>query len=147
MIKRSRHLLRRTVESLGRRAPAPDLEHWASEHLTAHERQLWNRLHPRDRRHSIGVAKRFIELEPEAPMAAIAGALLHDIGKSNSPTSLVARIAAELLGPMTPGLKRLREHETIGREMLQRAGSDPVTIAAAGGTGRWGPSVTRADDL
>lgn len=147
MTDRYRHLLKRTVESFGRQAPAPDLEQWARKHLSDDERQLWDRLHPRDRRHAIGVAKRFIELEPEAPIAAIAGALLHDIGKADAPSSLLARIAAELLGPVTPGLRRLRDHETIGREMLERAESDPVTIAAAGGTGRWGPSVTRADDL
>ncbi len=147
MIARLRHLARRTAESVGRRAPEPELEHWARQQLTAVERQLWDRFHPRDKRHSIGVARRFVGLEPDAPTTAIAGALLHDIGKIEAPSSVPARIAAELLGPITSGMARLREHEAIGSELLQEAGSDPVTIATAQGRGRWGPAVLRADDL
>ena len=75
------HLVRRFATSLSSRPPsaAAGLRvacHW----LMPSEAVLWGRLSNADRRHAIGVTRRFLARR-SASRAEIAGALLHDVGK------------------------------------------------------------------
>lgn len=147
MIRRCRHLVRRTIESCGSRPPTPEDDHWIRSHLSDSEQALWDRLHPRDQRHSVAVARRFASETPTAPRAALAGALLHDIGKVDAPASITIRILATLIGPRTSTLRRLHDHERHGYNLLVALKSDPVTIDTACGRGQWGAALRSADDL
>ena len=66
---------------------------------------LWDAMPATDRRHAIEVAKRFGDRRPEATRAEMAGALLHDVGKSASGFGTIGRVVATSTGPRT---KRLR---------------------------------------
>lgn len=142
-----RHLARRTFESIGSHEPTPSDQAWVRSLLTDEEHLLWDRLHPRDRRHSVGVARRFVQLEPNAPATAVAGALLHDIGKVDASGSIIVRIVATVCGPRTSSLRRLKEHERHGLELLHQVDAHPLTIATASGLGPWGPTLLKADHL
>jgi response regulator RpfG family c-di-GMP phosphodiesterase len=147
MITLLRHLVRRTIESIGSHEPSSCDAVWVRSLLTDEEHDLWDRLHPRDRRHSVGVARRFVQLAPSAPDTAVAGALLHDIGKVDAPSSVVVRILTKVCGPRTSSMRRLTEHEQHGLELLHQVDADPLTIATASGCGPWGPALLRADHL
>lgn len=147
MIEQIRHLVRRTIESLGSQDPSESDERWASSYLSDAELVLWRRLHPRDRRHAIGVARRFTAACVDAPDSAIAGSLLHDIGKVDCNPSIVVRILATLIGPRTALLRCYREHETHGQDLLRACGSDPLTVDTACGLGPYGQALRRADQL
>jgi hypothetical protein len=94
----------------------------------------------------------------EAPRPVVAAALLHDVGKVESRLGTWARagvtVVAMVAGrervaswadrPMTSGRKHLRvrdlpgaagryvTHDRIGSDLLEQAGSDPLTVAWAG---------------
>ena len=129
-----RHLARRFVGSLSRRPPpAADLE-WVTGQLSEAERTLWLQFGAPDQRHSIEVARRFVELRPDATREEIAGALLHDIGKLDSGLGTIRRVVATVVGPRTDRFRRYHDHERIGGEWLASLGSDPVTVALVAGT-------------
>lgn len=142
-----RHLVRRTIESIGSHEPSSSDAAWVRSLLTDEEHVLWDRLHPRDRRHSVGVARRFVQLEPTAPAPAVAGALLHDIGKVDAPSSVIVRILTTVCGPRTPAMRRLAEHEHRGLELLHQVDAHPLTVATASGLGPWGTALLQADHL
>lgn len=86
-----------------------------------------------DRRHAIDVARRVGSRE----RAITAAALLHDVGKVESGLGTFARVGATIAGAV-----RARErwggrigaylrHDELGAALLERAGSDPLTIAWA----------------
>lgn len=147
MITSIRHLARRTIESIGSHEPSRFDAAWVRTLLTDEEHLLWDRLHPRDRRHSVGVARRFVQLEPNAPDTAVAGALLHDIGKVDASGSIIVRILATLCGPRTSSMRRLVNHERHGLELLHQVEAHPLTIETASGLGPWGPTLLKADHL
>lgn len=122
------HLARRFVTSLPPTPPRPQDEAWADQHLLAGERELWVRLSNQDRRHSIGVARRFVASRPGASRAEIAGALLHDVGKIECRLGTFGRVAATLLGPRTEKFRIYHDHEAIGARLAEAAGSDPATV-------------------
>ncbi len=103
-------------------------------HLQPGERALWSQFSNPDRRHAIVVARRFVTRLPadEQTRAATAAALLHDVGKLRSGLGTWARVAATLVGPRGRRFSEYHDHETIGVEMLQAAGSAPLTIALVG---------------
>lgn len=127
-------------------------EAWARQWLRPDEIALWNRMTGPDRRHGVAVARRVAVALGNADGAgverrALAAALLHDAGKSESQLGVLGRSAATLLA-LGLGRRRianwsdsrsgwLREagryaaHDTIGAELLASAGSDPVVIAWA----------------
>ena len=76
-----------------------------------------------DRRHSILVARRFVEFAPEASRAEVAAALLHDVGKLASGLGTFARVVATVVGPRTDRFRPYHDHERLGAEMLAAAGS------------------------
>jgi HD domain len=140
------HLVRRFASSLSNEAPAAAEESWARERLTPHEELLWCSMSNPDRRHSIEVARRFIERRPDATRPEVAGALLHDVGKLRSGLGTSARVVATVVGPRTHRFRVYHDHERIGAEMANEAGSDPITVALISGEGPAAVDLRAADD-
>lgn len=135
MAKRSKlltepwHLVARFVRSMSPAAPNVVDENWVDDHLLASERRLWTQMTNQDRRHSIGVARRFLAARPEASRAEIAGALLHDVGKIECELGTLGRVVATVVGPhVVEQFRTYHDHEAIGARLVAEAGSDPVTI-------------------
>ena len=122
------HLVARFVTSLPPTPPTVDDEIWADDHLLASERSLWVQLSNQDRRHSVGVARRFAGFHQEATRAEIAGALLHDVGKIECQLGTFGRVVATLVGPRTERFALYHDHEEIGARLAADAGSDPATV-------------------
>jgi hypothetical protein len=147
------HLARRFAGSLWPGGPAPAGEAWARRWLNPGEVALWARLPGPDRRHAVAVAHRVATAFGDAdgagvPRPVLAAALLHDVGKVESGLGTFRRVGVTLLAG---GLGRARvadwaehpaswprragqylRHDTIGRALLQQAGSDPLTADWAG---------------
>jgi hypothetical protein len=147
------HLARRFAGSLWPWGPAPAGEAWARRWLNAGEVALWARLPGPDRRHAVGVAHRVATALGDSdgagvPTPVLAAALLHDVGKVESGLGTFRRVGVTLLAG---GLGRQRvaawadhpaswprragqylRHDTIGRSLLQAAGSDSLTADWAG---------------
>jgi len=68
-------------------------------------------------------------LLPEASRNEIAGVLLHDIGKTRSNLSTLQRVVATIVGPRTRRFALYHQHERIGVELLQQAGSHSEVTA------------------
>ena len=111
------------------------------------ERELWRRMSGPDRRHAVGVAERVERaLGHEATRPVLAAALLHDVGKIESGLGtygrVVATLSAKAAGPeMASTWRRQRgfarrvglylQHDRLGGDLLELAGSDPLTVAWA----------------
>lgn len=135
------HLVRRFLGSLSPIPLAERDDRWAMDHLGPGERQLWQRMPRADRKHSVGVA-RIVAESGELPRAAVAAALLHDVGKVEAELGTFGRVAATLVGRRRgrrwreePGLRgrigRYLHHDAIGASLLADAGADPLTVAWA----------------
>lgn len=122
------HLSARFVTSLPPTPPSVDDEIWVDDLLLPGERELWIQLSNQDRRHSIGVARRFVEARPGATRAEIAGAALHDVGKIDCGLGTFGRVAATVLGPRTRSFASYHDHEAIGAAMADAAGSECETV-------------------
>ena len=146
-VARAGHLARRLAGSLSRRPPEPQREAWARSLLLPGELALWERMGNPDRRHSIEVARRFRQLVETTTRDELAAALLHDIGKVESGLGTTARVAATIIGPRTPRLRRYHDHERIGVDLLRAAGSTPTTLALAAGDHPLAAQLRAADDI
>jgi hypothetical protein len=124
-----RHLARRFVRAVVARPPTPKDEAWVDRHLSAGERALWVKMSDADRAHAIVVARRFDELVEDAPRAALAAALLHDVGKLDAGLGTWARVLATVVGPRGRRFRTYHDHERLGAAMLEAVGSDPLTVA------------------
>ncbi|HZU80536.1 MAG TPA: hypothetical protein VE991_11520 [Acidimicrobiales bacterium] len=146
-----RHLAGRFFGALWPGGPKPADEAWARRWLVPGEQDLWGRMSGPDRRHAVGVARGTLALlgaPAEPDRAVVAAALLHDAGKVEAGfgtlaravvTALAmvagrARLAAEPGGGRREGRWRRRirlylTHDAVGAELLQAAGSAPVTVA------------------
>ena len=98
-----------------------------------------------DRRHAVGVARRVERsLGHEASRPVLAAALLHDVGKIESGLRTYGRVVATLSAKvagreMAATWRKQRgfarrvglylDHDRVGGDMLELAGSDPVTVA------------------
>lgn len=142
---KARHLAARFFGSLSPTPPSVETELWVDRHLLAGERALWTQMCNQDRRHSAAVARRFIEARPDATRAEIAGALLHDVGKIECDLGTFARVAATIVGPRTRAFRAYHDHEAIGAEMAQAAGSDPVTVDLIAQRGPAFPALKASD--
>ena len=102
-----------------------------------------------DRQHSVLVGRRFVKNRPTSSNEEIAGALLHDVGKSAAHLSTLARVVATLVGPRTSRFRQYHDHEAIGAAMLRSIGSDEITIAMVEGscTGDLKDALNLADDI
>lgn len=141
------HLARRFVGSWSRTAPSSTDVEWACAQLLPGERALWSAMAVQDRRHSIAVARRFVELAPLATRAEVAGALLHDVGKQIAALGTFARVVATVVGPRTVRFRQYHDHEALGAAMLAEAGSDAATVDLVSGGGALRDVLRRADDV
>jgi len=141
------HLARRFVTSLSRTPPpAADVE-WAVGHLLPAEAELWAAMTVQDRRHSILVARRFVAFAPHARRPEVAAALLHDVGKLASGLGTLGRVLATVLGPRTARFRTYHDHERLGAEMLDAAGSPSATVELVQGCGPHAADLRRADNI
>jgi hypothetical protein len=141
------HLVRRFVGSLRPGGPSPDEQAWVDVQLLPAEQALWARMSGPDRRHAAGVA-RDVEraLGHEASRPVLAAALLHDVGKVESGLRTYGRVVATLCAmvggtEMADSWQKRRgytrrvglylRHAQIGADLLDLAGSEPLTVAWA----------------
>ena len=141
------HLARRFLTSLSHAPPPAEDAAWAVSKLLPAESELWRRMTVQDRRHSILVARRFVELVPDADEAEVAGALLHDVGKLAAGLGTFRRVLATLVGPRTARFRKYHDHERLGGEMLTAAGSLSTTTDLVQGRGPRSADLRRADDV
>lgn len=146
LTRNSVHLARRLVGSLSLRPPSSVDEAWAQSWLDEPEHALWSSMAPDDRRHSIQVATRFSDRRPSATRAEMAGALLHDVGKTASGFGTLGRVVATIVGPRTKRMRCYHDHEALGAEMASAAGSSLVTVALIRGEGPAADDLQVADD-
>lgn len=99
-----------------------------------------------DRRHSIEVARRFATVRPAADRIELAGALLHDVGKTASGLGTFGRVLATVVGPRTRRLRDYHDHEAIGAALAAAVGSDRHTVALIRGEGPAAHDLQAADD-
>ncbi len=139
------HLVRRFLGSLRPGGPAPADVAWVGEQLLPSELALWSSMPGPDRRHSAGVARRVhAALGPTATRPVLAAALLHDVGKTQvglrTPGRVVATLASGAVGRARVAawssnggyrgrLGRYVRHDELGAQLLEEAGSDPLTVA------------------
>ena len=129
------HLIPRFIGSLPPTPPSVDDEVWVDRHLLSGERALWIQLSNQDRRHSVAVARRFVDVRPHATRAEIAGAILHDVGKIDCGLGPFGRVIATLVGARTARFASYHDHEELGAAMVAAAGSDPATVQLVAGDG------------
>jgi hypothetical protein len=139
------HLVRRFFGSLWPGGPPPAEEAWVESQLLPGEHDLWRTMSGPDRRHAVGVAHRVERaLGHEATRPVIAAALLHDVGKVESGLGtygrVIATLSAKVAGADTATTWRRQRgfarrvglylhHDRIGGDLLELAGSDPLTVA------------------
>ena len=139
------HLARRFFGSLRPGGPSPSDQAWVDDLLLPGEADLWRRMSGPDRRHAAGVAREVQRaLGHEAERPVLAAALLHDVGKVESGLRTYGRVVATLSAKLAGadmahtwqrqkgfarrvGLYLL--HPEIGGDLLELAGSDPMTVA------------------
>ena len=148
MIKLS-HLTKRFVLSLVPSQVQEIERQWVQSVLSPSEFDVWNNMMVQDRRHSVMVGRRFVNYRSTASQSEIAGALLHDVGKSVARLGSFARVIATLVGPRTSRFRQYHDHEAIGATMLRSIGSDELTISMVEGScvGELRQSLSRADDI
>ena len=141
------HLARRFFGSLRPGGPPEADRAWVEATLSDAEYRLWARQYGPDRRHTVEVAREVERrLGNEATAPVLAAALLHDIGKIDADLGtwgrVVATMSAKVAGADTArlwirssGFTRkvglYLHHPEIGADLLEMAGSDPLTIAWA----------------
>jgi hypothetical protein len=148
-VARPAHLVRRFLGSVVPARLSADDARWAAAQLLPAERGLWSRMSPADRRHAVGVA-RDVErrLGAEATRPVLAAALLHDVGKIDAGLGTYGRVLATLSGAavghdpvmitrwthvrgFTRRVGLYLQHDRLGGDLLELAGSDPLTVAWA----------------
>lgn len=151
MVSRSstRHLVKRFLMSLSRRALSVEQLAWVRKYLLEDESSLWTRMALSDQRHSLVVAQRFVTLKPDAQRDHIAAALLHDVGKVESDLGIAMRVIATLIGPRTKRLRAYHDHETIGLDLCIKAHSTTETLRVlrADSTDEIAALIRRADNI
>ena len=151
MVSRSstRHLAKRFLTSLSRRALSVEQLAWVRKHLLEDEFSLWTRMTLSDQRHSLVVAQRFVTLKPDAQRDHVAAALLHDVGKVESHVGITMRVVATLIGPRTKRLRAYHDHETIGLALCVEAHSTTETLRVlrADSTDEIAHLIRRADEI
>lgn len=148
-MKKLVHLTKRFVLSLVPSQVHEIERQWVQSVLSPSELDLWNKMMAQDQRHSVMIGRRFVKCRPTASQSEIAGALLHDVGKSVARLGTFARMIATLVGPCTSRFRQYHEHESLGATMLRSIGSDELTISMVEGScvGDLRQALNRADDI
>ena len=143
------HLTKRFVLSLVPSQVQEIERQWVQSVLSPSEFDVWNNMMVQDRRHSVMVGRRFVKYRPTASQSEIAGALLHDVGKSVARLGNFARVIATLVGPRTSRFRQYHDHESHCAAMLRSIGSDDLTISMVEGScvGELRQALSRADDI
>lgn len=143
------HLTKRFVLSIVPSQVHEIERQWVHSVLTPSEFDLWNKMMAQDRQHSVLVGRRFVRFRPTSSSPEIAGALLHDVGKSAAHLGTLARVVATLVGPRTSRFRKYHDHESIGAAMLRSIGSDEITLAMVEGScvGELKDALHLADDI
>jgi hypothetical protein len=137
------HLIQRFFGSLRPGGPGAAETGWAEDQLLPGEVELWRRMTGADRRHAAGVARRVErQLGHRATRPVLAAALLHDVGKTVAHLGTYGRVVATLSAAVagrehavawseTQGFTRrvglYLEHPRLGGDLLELAGSEPLT--------------------
>ena len=143
------HLTKRFVLSLVPSQVQEIERKWVHSVLTPCEFDLWSKMMTQDRQHSVLVGRRFVKYRPTSSPEEIAGALLHDVGKSAAHLGTLTRVVATLVGPRTGRFRQYHDHEAIGAVMLRSIGSDEITVSMVEGSciGELRDALDRADDI
>ena len=127
------HLAKRFISSLDRHELSQHEIDSVTTTLTANEFELWSQMSLIDKKHSVVVRSRFLNLVPSAELGAVRASLLHDVGKIKSNLSLLARVVATVIGSRGERFSLYHDHESIGAQMLREIGSEEVTCRLVSG--------------
>jgi putative nucleotidyltransferase with HDIG domain len=128
IITKPHHLAARFFGSLSNTPASPADVEWARSQLKPGEWALWQQMSNQDQRHSVTVARRFVGVRPDSTRAEIAGALLHDVGKIECGLGTWGRVAATVVGRRGRRFTQYHDHEQIGADLAEAAGSEPETV-------------------
>jgi hypothetical protein len=121
------HLAKRFFGALGRAPIGESQIELVQTTLLDSEFALWSAMMSIDKKHSIKVMSRFMQIYPQATAAQVRASLLHDVGKLESNLSVFARVLATIVGERGSRFAKYHAHEKIGAQMLRQAGSDEET--------------------
>jgi hypothetical protein len=121
------HLAKRFFGALGRAPIGESQITLVQTTLLDSEFALWSAMMPMDKKHSIKVMSRFMQIYPQATATQVRASLLHDVGKLESNLSVFARVLATIVGERGSRFAKYHAHEKIGAQMLRQAGSDEET--------------------
>ena len=121
------HLAKRFFGALGRAPIGESQIELVQATLLDSEFVLWSAMMPMDKKHSIKVMSRFMQIYPQATATQVRASLLHDVGKLESNLSVFARVLATIVGERGSRFAKYHAHEKIGAQMLRQAGSDEET--------------------
>jgi len=127
------HLAKRFFGALGRAPIGESQIELVQTTLLDSEFALWSAMMPMDKKHSIKVMSRFMQIYPQATATQVRASLLHDVGKLESNLSVFARVLATIVGERGSRFAKYHAHEKIGAQMLRQAGSDEETWQLVGG--------------
>jgi len=121
------HLAKRFFGALGRTPIGDSQIALVQTTLLDSEFALWSAMMPIDKKHSIKVMSRFMQIYPQATATQVRASLLHDVGKLESNLGVFARVLATIVGERGSRFAKYHAHEKIGAQMLRQAGSDEET--------------------
>ncbi len=128
------HLMKRFVTSLDHRDLLQFEIDVAQNVLTHLEFGIWSQMSLPDKKHSITVHRRFLDLMPNAEIGAVRASLLHDVGKTKSNLGTFLRVVATVVGKKGTRFSRYHDHEAIGAQMLREIGSEEITCRLVAGS-------------
>ncbi len=114
---------------------------FAASWLPRVEYDLYRLMDARDRDHACRVAHALLALAPDADPTLVRAALLHDVGKADTPYRAWERIVVHVYTPASDGslraptravseaLRRHREHAARGASMILAVGGDARVAA------------------
>ena len=121
------HLAKRFFGALGRAPIGESQIELVQATLLDSEFALWSAMMSIDKKHSIKVMSRFMQIYPQATATQVRASLLHDVGKLESNLSVFERVLATIVGERGSRFAKYHAHEKIGAQMLRQAGSDEET--------------------
>jgi hypothetical protein len=121
------HLAKRFFGALGRAPIGESQIELVQTTLLDSEFALWSAMMSIDKKHSIKVMSRFMQIYPQATATQVRASLLHDVGKLESNLGVFERVLATIVGERGSRFAKYHAHEKIGAQMLRQAGSDEET--------------------